>query len=193
MRLEKRFLIIALIAIVLAVPVTLALQHWSRQVKIEKSQNSNLQLQLNSKQHDLELKSQQIQDKQKANDELQKQLQSKRDAATTLAQAHPAPVVTSGTGSCEAYRGLVTQYDWPINTAMAIMHAESNCNPIASSPTCDHGLMQINCVHRAAVGGDLALLNDPATNVRVAYAIYAAAGGWTPWTTYTSGAYLRYL
>lgn len=129
---------------------------------------------------------QQNQDLQKQNQDLQGQLSAKKAAQAVLASQ------VASSGNCAAYEPLVAQYGWNTQVAMAIMHAESGCNPTASSPTCDHGLMQINCVHAAAVGGDLALLNDPATNIRVAYQVYSGAG-WSAWTTYTSGAYLRYM
>ncbi len=199
MKLEKKYLLIVLLALALALPVSLALGHRAHLLKIEKSKNNTLQLQLNSKQKELQLKNTQIQQEQQKNTDLQKQLQSKKDTAQKVASAQAqaqvtAPVaVASAGGNCEAYRGIVAQYNWNVSTAMAVMRAESGCNPTATSPTCDHGLMQINCVHAAAVGGDLTLLNDPATNVRVAFAVYSGAGGWSPWTTFTSGAYLRYL
>jgi hypothetical protein len=52
--------------------------------------------------------------------------------------------------------------------------------------------MQINCVHLDLVAGDVAALNDPATNIRIAHQLYSAKG-WQPWTTFTSGAYLKFL
>lgn len=197
MKLETKFLIVAVLAIALAVPVTFALQHRNHQLKAEKSQNTKLQLQLNAVQKDLQLKSsqiqtkeQQIQEQQKANDDLKAQLQSKRTTpATTASQAQSAPVAAVG---CDAYRGIVAQYDWNVNTAMAIMRAESNCNSMARSPTHDSGLFQINDVHLAAVDYNQPALYDPATNVKVAYQVYSGSG-WNAWTTFTSGAYTRFL
>lgn len=192
MKLELRFLFVFLVAIALAVPVSLALQHRSNLLRIEKSTNSNLRLELNSKQKDLEQKNQQIQQEKQKQDDLQKQLQTKREAQANLAaKAQPAPFVFNE-GNCSAYSGLVAQYDWDTHIALAVMHAESGCNTASISRTCDHGLMQINCVHGDMVNGDLSKLHDPATNLRVAYALYKA-NGWRPWTAYTSGAYLRYL
>lgn len=137
----------------------------------------------------------------KQNADLQKQVSIKKQQQAALAAAavSNSQAAQSGSGArvassgnCAAYTGLLAQYDWNVSIAAAVMQAESGCNPSASSPTCDHGLMQINCVHAAAVGGNLALLDDPATNVRVAYQVYSGAG-WSAWTTFTSGAYLRYL
>lgn len=94
--------------------------------------------------------------------------------------------------NCNDYRSLVAQYDWNVSIAMAVMQAESGCNPSAHSPTADRGLMQINQVHAAKVGGNLNALFDPATNVRVAYQVYQGAG-WSAWSVYKNGAYLRYM
>lgn len=78
-------------------------------------------------------------------------------------------------------------------TAKAICRAESGLRKDAKSPTSDYGLCQINQVHRKRVGGDLTKLFDPATNIRVAAAIYKDNGGWHPWTVYRTGAYKKYL
>lgn len=202
MKLEKSFIAILVAAIALAIPVSSALSHRTHQLKIERSQKQHLQIQVDSVQRqlekkDLEIKAEQQKQQQLQNEngDLKTQLQSKRSAQATVASAGATSpsVVYGGGGNCESYRGLVSQYSWNVNIALAVMQAESGCNPTASSPTCDHGLMQVNCVHRAAVGGDLSLLNDPATNIRVAYGVYAGAAGWSPWTTFTSGAYRRYL
>lgn len=199
MKLEHKFLITALLAIALALPVSMALKHKSNLLNIEKSRTNQLQLQLKTEQEQLQIKEREKVDQQKKIDEQQqklneqaKQLQSKREATKKLAQAPKAPVAVSGGGNCESYRSLLADYNWDVRTAMAVMRAESGCNSSAVSHTCDSGLMQINCVHRAKVGGNLELLKDPATNIRVAYAIYSGAGGWSPWVAYTSGAYLRY-
>lgn len=94
---------------------------------------------------------------------------------------------------CEAYRSLISQYNWNISIAMAVMQAESGCNPSGPpSPTCDRGLMQINCIHADLVNYDLDALYDPATNIRVAYSVYQSKG-WLSWSTYVSGKYLKFL
>lgn len=167
------------------------IQTTTQQLEDQKAQQ---RIESDKKLHELE---QQNQQKDKQIQDLQQQVSLKKAqqaaalAAAQAPQSRPSTQVASS-GNCEAYRGLVSQYAWNTSIAMAVMHAESGCNPTASSPTCDHGLMQINCVHSAAVGGNLALLNDPATNIRVAFAVYSGAG-WSAWTTYTSGAYLRFM
>lgn len=100
---------------------------------------------------------------------------------------------------CEAYRSLIGQYDWNVQIAYAIMRAENTgCDPaidnrgLNSDGSVDYGLFQVNSVHAAEVGGNLAALYDPATNIRVAYTIYSGSG-WRAWSTYNNGRYLRYL
>lgn len=191
MRLEKVFLIIALIAIALAIPIALVLKQRTDVLNIEKSRNGTLQIQLDTKQKELEQKNIQIEQEKQKQQELEKQLQSKREAALAKAQAQKAPVVFK-TANCADYRGLVAQYDWDVDVAMAVMRAESGCNANILSRTCDRGLMQVNCVHKAKVAGNLSALFNPETNIRVAYAIYKGAG-WRAWSAYKNGAYLKYL
>lgn len=93
-------------------------------------------------------------------------------------------------------------------TAVAIALAESSGNPQdynkepqdvpgrfnRSSPDDglgSYGLWQIYlAAHPEFAGEDL---TDPQTNANAAYETYAIAGGFTPWATYTSGAYQKYL
>lgn len=195
MRLELKFLIIALIAAVAALPVALLLQGQAKELKIERSENNNLRLQIETKHKELEQKNLQIeQDKQKQLD-LEKQLQTKREAeakvAATRTQAPdkaPLPSI-QGSGNCESYRPIVAQYNWDVSTALAIMRAESGCRPNAVSPTNDHGLMQIN--KGLAIYGQQ--IYDPAHNVRVAFENKYLKGGWSHWTVYNTGAYKKYL
>lgn len=100
---------------------------------------------------------------------------------------------------CEQYRSLVTQYAWDVSVAMAVMKAESGCNPMAANNTDNHrvcmgsfGLFQISC-HSGQI-------YDPAQNVRIAWLKYSAINPrdgmpqkWRPWGAYNSGAYLKYL
>jgi hypothetical protein len=71
-------------------------------------------------------------------------------------------------------------------TAARVATAESSGNPAALSPTDDIGLWQINAGH-----GPLASY-DPVANAKAAIAISADGTDWSPWTTYTDGAYLSY-
>lgn len=191
MTLEKKFLTITLIAIVLAVPLAFAMKHRTNQIHLEKSQNNNLRFQIDSKEKQLEEQNLKLQEEQKKNEELNKQLQSKREAEAKLAtaQAVKPPVRISGAGNCATYSNLVAQYDWDARIALAIMQAESGCNPNASSPTNDHGLMQIN--QGLAILGSA--IYDPATNIKYAYEHKYLKGGWRHWTVFNTGAYLRYM
>ncbi|OGY24257.1 MAG: hypothetical protein A2Y57_04200 [Candidatus Woykebacteria bacterium RBG_13_40_7b] len=96
--------------------------------------------------------------------------------------------VVSVSGSCEQYRGLVNQYPWSVDIAMAVMQAESTqngipCNKDAKSRTDDHGLFQIN--HGDDIYGPI--IYDPAFNVKIAYTEKYAKGGWGHWTVCNNG------
>jgi Lysozyme like domain len=81
------------------------------------------------------------------------------------------------------------------NVAVAIARAESGGNPDArggpnSNGTYDWGLWQINDVHHPTD----AQKHDPAANAALAYRIYLDAGKkFTPWSTYNSGSYKKYV
>ncbi len=87
--------------------------------------------------------------------------------------------------------------------AVAIALAESGGNPGAHNPIGaddSYGLWQINMrgtlgpARRAAFGlTSNDQLYDPATNARAAFAISGGGSNFNPWTTFTSGAYRRYL
>lgn len=86
-------------------------------------------------------------------------------------------------------------------TAVDIALAESNGNPNVYNPEAaaaggtpqgqgSYGLWQIYLKkHPEFAGANLA---DPQTNANAAYSIYAVAGGFAPWSTYTSGEYGMY-
>lgn len=87
--------------------------------------------------------------------------------------------------------------------AVAVALAESSGNPNAHNavpPDNSYGLWQINMLgsmgpaRRKQFG--LSSNNDlfnPNTNAKAAYAIAGGGKNFTPWSTYTSGAYLRYM
>ena len=68
-------------------------------------------------------------------------------------------------------------------TAAEIAMAESGGNPNAVSPSGDYGLWQIN-----GSNGALATLS-PSGSARSAVILSHDGANWSPWTTYTSGAY----
>jgi hypothetical protein len=59
--------------------------------------------------------------------------------------------------------------------------------------TLDWGYFQINTVHLQRPGLNLRDLLDCRANIDFAYKLYGEKGGFTPWSTYKNGAYLRYL
>ena len=69
-------------------------------------------------------------------------------------------------------------------TAAEIAIAESGGRQYALSPTDDYGYWQINGSH-----GPAQATFDPTGNARAAVAISGDGHNWSPWTTYTSGAY----
>ncbi len=68
--------------------------------------------------------------------------------------------------------------------AAEIAMAESGGQQYALSPTDDYGYWQINASH-----GPTQATFDPIGNARAAVAISDDGSNWSPWTTYTSGAY----
>jgi len=107
--------------------------------------------------------------------------------------AKPAPATTltttavpSGTLSCH---GLEQLWDaaggnpGEAEMAAAIAMAESGGNQFAHSPTNDFGYWQIN-----GVWGSMATYN-PLGNAKAAIHISGNGRNWSPWTTYTSGAF----
>ena len=97
--------------------------------------------------------------------------------------------VPTGTGNCEPFRGLISQYAWPVETAMKICACESQGRPtvVNDNPaTGDYsvGLFQINLI------GAMRLTRPPeswlkvaANNISYAYGMWQGQG-WTPWTCY---------
>jgi hypothetical protein len=85
-------------------------------------------------------------------------------------------------------------------TAVAVALAESGGNPNAYNPETaagaptgkgSYGLWQIYLnAHPEFAGLNLM---DPQTNANAAFSVYSAAGGFAPWSTYKSGAYVSFL
>jgi soluble lytic murein transglycosylase-like protein len=81
---------------------------------------------------------------------------------------------------------------------MAVMQAESGCNPTADNTglntdgSNDKGLFQINSIHvTSGLVSDAGRFN-PEQNIKAAYAIYRG-GGWSAWSAYNNGGYLKFL
>lgn len=116
-----------------------------------------------------------------------------------MATPTPAPKAIG----CEQYRTLIAKYSWDVDTAMAVMEAESTTNGISCNPMADNtglnrdgsndkGLFQINSIHRDLIGDTERF--EPARNIDVAFQIYRGAKySWTPWSAYNSGKYLKFM
>lgn len=93
-----------------------------------------------------------------------------------------APITNSGGGNCEAYRSLVSQYNWDIETMMYAMQKESSCNPNSIgdnyvingvyAPSC--GLLQVRTLTPSR--GTCEELKDPAFNIQKSYEIWRSQG-----------------
>jgi hypothetical protein len=83
-----------------------------------------------------------------------------------------------------------------LDVALAVCTAESGRNSEAVSPTTDYGLWQINKAAHPQLfltSADEMKMKNPVANTVAARDIYNAAGGWSPWSAYNSGAYKRHL
>lgn len=200
MKLHKIYLAIVLVALAVAVPLSVVLADRDNDLKIERSQKQQLELKIESTEKQLQNKNLETEQKNQEIEKLKADLQAKAELkrvqeiakAEEAERARQASVAVSaggatyrGSGDCEAYRGIVAQYSWNVNVAMAVMRAESSCNPQAHNTTDNHGvcmgsfgLFQISC-HSGAV-------YDPAQNIAIAYQKYSARG-WQPWGVCTSG------
>ena len=121
-------------------------------------------------------------------------------ATTTTAPAPltlpPVPLVGPDT-PCQEWVPEAIAAGWPenretIETLMSVMWRESRCDPAALSKSSDHGLLQVNEIHRAyveqiwGVPFEIAM-SDPAKNLHFAWLLYSereADGlcGWQPWS-----------
>jgi len=82
--------------------------------------------------------------------------------------------------------------------ALAIQRAENargKCETYHynSDGTLDWGYFQINTVHLRRPGLNLRDLLDCKANIDFAFQLYRERGGFTPWSTFNSGAYRRYI
>lgn len=113
------------------------------------------------------------------------------------------PVVTSTEPNCNAYDALITENFGAdqLNTAKAVMRAESGCRPdavgdnhityvqngISYGMSC--GLFQI----RILPGRDTCeAYKDPIHAIKKAGLMFKSSG-WQPWSAYTNGKYKQYM
>lgn len=102
---------------------------------------------------------------------------------------------TSGTftpsGSPEEVARQAAARYWPaseVDTAVAVAQAESGLDPTVQNASQHSGLWQVN---RDAIKGRN--WRDPVVNAYLAYGIWKEIGWSRGWTTYSSGAYKKYL
>ena len=114
-------------------------------------------------------------------------------------QAPPAKKVTTTQG-CEAFRRLVAQYDWDVRTMLAIMRAESGCDPNVTGDTSltftqngrTYGYSVSLFQVRVLPGREACDSHDPATNISCAYRVWKSQG-YKAWSVYTNGKYAKFL
>ncbi len=97
-------------------------------------------------------------------------------------------------GGCEEFRSLVEKYPWNSRIMLAIMRAESGCNPNSDNTglnrdgSNDKGLFQINSIHGFSDAERL----DPIRNIEIAFKIWQNQG-YRVWSAYSNGAYLKFM
>lgn len=184
MNIDYRKALLAFIAaVIIAIPVSMVFSNHNQQLQKANSETNRLQLDIKKteeikRQTDEALKKKADENEQlkKQNEQLQKDLQAKRDKQASDAKL--AAAAASGvSGNCESYRPLVEKYFGSATTAaMITMSHESGCNPNAVSATNDHGLFQLNNMP----------IYEPEANVRAAYAKYVSprrgsTPNWSAW------------
>jgi hypothetical protein len=114
-----------------------------------------------------------------------------RTARSRLGLRHVLPVAVAAalvgaTAGCTTPVGAINAVFGPVAPqATKIAQCESGLRPDAVSPTNDHGLFQINIVHRAdftrVTGQPWSAVYDQLQNTRYAKSLYDRQG-WAPWT-----------
>ena len=116
---------------------------------------------------------------------------------TTPAPTTTLPQLVDYDTPCQEWVDEALAAGWPadrqiITRLMGVIYRESRCIPHVISPSSDHGLTQINEIHRAYVeqvfGEPFEIaMQDPVKNLHMAWRLYSereAAGlcGWQPWS-----------
>ena len=93
--------------------------------------------------------------------------------------------VTLALGACSPQHHINAIFGSAAPAATRIATCESGMNPTAVSPTNDHGLFQINAIHRdeftRVTGQPWSSIYDPHWNSVYARHLYATQG-WSPWS-----------
>lgn len=104
------------------------------------------------------------------------------EASRQAREERAAAVATAPAGSLEAI--IQRHFGSASSAAIRIAQCESGMNPRAVSSTNDHGLFQINIVHRgqfeAVTGAPWSSVYDPELNTIYARHLYGQQG-WGPW------------
>ena len=103
-------------------------------------------------------------------------------------------------GGCERFQPLLEKYDWDVRTMLAIMRAESGCDPNVTGDTSltfiqngrTYGYSVSLFQVRILPGREHCDSHDPATNIVCAYHVWRGQG-YKAWSVYTNGKYLKYL
>ena len=103
-------------------------------------------------------------------------------------------------GGCERFQPLLEKYDWDVRTMLAIMRAESGCDPNVTGDTSltftqngrTYGYSVSLFQVRILPGRERCDSHDPTTNIACAYHVWRGQG-YKAWSVYTSGKYLKYL
>ncbi len=175
MSIAKYILGALLLSALLALPVSSALTQSKERLEQEQKQSKELRLQVDSlkveqEQEGIEFNQllEQNENLNRQKEELEKQLQSRREEQTHLAQAKQqretikAPAVSISNGNCESYRPLVQKYFGnATEAAMITMAKESGCRSNLVSVTNDYGLFQLHNMP----------IYDPEENIKTAYQV----------------------
>jgi len=107
---------------------------------------------------------------------------------TTQAPTTTIPTLVGPDTPCQEWVPLALEVGWPadrtvIEKLLAVMYRESRCQPEADSGP-DHGLLQINQIHRAWLNSGWGWTHDdmfdPRKNLTFALALWQGSG-WKPW------------
>ena len=132
-----------------------------------------------------------------------KRQSSPDEIAAPKVEASPTPqkaMEKAGVGGCDRFQPLLEKYDWDVRTMLAIMRAESGCDPNVTGDTSltftqngrTYGYSVSLFQVRILPGRERCDSHDPATNIACAYHVWRGQG-YKAWSVYTSGKYLKYL
>lgn len=133
-----------------------------------------------------------------------KRQSSPDEIAAPKVEASPTPqkpaVEAARVGGCDRFQPLLEKYDWDVRTMLAIMRAESGCDPNVTGDTSltfiqngrTYGYSVSLFQVRILPGREHCDSHDPATNIACAYHVWKSQG-YKAWSVYTNGRYLRFL